>query len=458
MATTSTGQSRLRVVLPGCMAILVSAAMAVSADAARITVNSFNQVDPGQCTVATAIASINAGADQVGCTHAGTYGTSDTIVLSAGTYALTVANNGANAYPIILVAVTINGNGATLSRGLGGVAPFFRFFQVSNGGLTINNMTLTGGNVPAASGGAILCNGGPLTVTGATFDGNSAASGDGGAILFSSIEAASISSTTFTNNSASLGDGGAILDSSTGGMTLTNVTFSGNSAASGDGGAIHDSSNGGLSITNGAFSGNSAAGGDGGAIFDSSNGGLVFNGGSVTNNSVPGGDGGGIHDSSNGGINITGVVFSGNSATSGDGGAIYDESSVGTGPVSNNCFVGNTADSGGGIFRASSPSLNAINNWWGAASGPSGAGPGTGDAVSTNVTFSPFLTSPPGICGGVTPTNTPTSTPTPAGVATNTPTVTPVPAGAVVPTLSPSMLGLLALALAVGALFLIRRP
>ncbi len=35
---------------------------------------------------------------------------------------------------------------------------------------------------------------------------------------------------------------------------------------------------------------------------------------------------------------------------------------------------------------------NAENNWWGAATGPSGAGPGTGDAVlGTGVDFTPFL-------------------------------------------------------------------
>src|SRR5262249_49895896 len=63
--------------------------------------------------------------------------------------------------------------------------------------------------------------------------------------------------------------------------------------------------------------------------------------------------------------------------------------------------------------------------------------------------------------GGAPPTPTPTNTP--AGVATNTPTNTPTitppvnPAAAVVPTLSPSMLGLLALALAAAAIFLFRR-
>ncbi len=61
-------------------------------------------------------------------------------------------------------------------------------------------------------------------------------------------------------------------------------------------------------------------------------------------------------------------------------------------------------------------------------------------------------TNPPG-----TPTDTPTNTPT--FTPTNTPTITPTvnPAAAVVPTLSPSMLGLLALALVAAAIFLLRR-
>jgi predicted outer membrane repeat protein len=389
----------------------VSAATPISVGAATITVNSLNQVDPGQCTIAAAISSTNAGADQAGCTHVGTYGTSDTIVLAAVTYALAIADNGTNAYPIIQVAVTISGNGATISRTVGDVAPFFRFFEVANGGLTIDNVTLTGGNVPLGDGGAIFCHSGALTVSGATFSGNSASGGDGGAIYHSSIEAANISGTTFTNNASPGGDGGAIYDSSTNGMTLANTTFSGNSANGGDGGAVYDSSTGGLSITNATFSGNSATSGDGGAIYDSSSGGLAYNGGTVSNNSSPNGDGGGIYDSSSGGLRITNVVFAGNTATGGDGGAIYDSSSVGTGPVSNNCIEGNTATiSGGGIFRSGAPALNAIDNWWGAATGPAEAGAGTGDAVSSNVTFAPFLTSPPSICSTSPPSSTTTTT------------------------------------------------
>ncbi len=36
--------------------------------------------------------------------------------------------------------------------------------------------------------------------------------------------------------------------------------------------------------------------------------------------------------------------------------------------------------------------VNATYNYWGAASGPSGSGPGTGDSVSTGVSYSPFAT------------------------------------------------------------------
>ena len=39
--------------------------------------------------------------------------------------------------------------------------------------------------------------------------------------------------------------------------------------------------------------------------------------------------------------------------------------------------------------------LNATNNWWGAKDGPSGVGPGSGDAVSANVDYDPWLGAEP---------------------------------------------------------------
>ena len=49
-------------------------------------------------------------------------------------------------------------------------------------------------------------------------------------------------------------------------------------------------------------------------------------------------------------------------------------------------------------FDAASITLDATGNWWGAASGPSGNGTGTGDAVSLDVAFAPFLTTAPAGC------------------------------------------------------------
>jgi len=40
-----------------------------------------------------------------------------------------------------------------------------------------------------------------------------------------------------------------------------------------------------------------------------------------------------------------------------------------------------------GVYKENAPDVDATGNWWGHASGPSEEGPGTGDAVSTNVDY-----------------------------------------------------------------------
>ncbi|MEA1864996.1 MAG: NosD domain-containing protein [Euryarchaeota archaeon] len=47
-----------------------------------------------------------------------------------------------------------------------------------------------------------------------------------------------------------------------------------------------------------------------------------------------------------------------------------------------------------GINKSVNETVNAKNNWWGDVSGPSGAGNGTGDAVSLYVDYDPWLDSP----------------------------------------------------------------
>ncbi|MBC7238205.1 MAG: right-handed parallel beta-helix repeat-containing protein, partial [Chloroflexi bacterium] len=47
-----------------------------------------------------------------------------------------------------------------------------------------------------------------------------------------------------------------------------------------------------------------------------------------------------------------------------------------------------------GVTNKAAATLDATGNWWGAADGPSGEGPGSGDAVSTNVSFANWLAQP----------------------------------------------------------------
>ncbi len=56
--------------------------------------------------------------------------------------------------------------------------------------------------------------------------------------------------------------------------------------------------------------------------------------------------------------------------------------------INANAIAGNTA----GLTAPATNSVDATCNWWGAASGPSGVGSGTGDSVSGAVQFAPWLT------------------------------------------------------------------
>jgi hypothetical protein len=60
-----------------------------------------------------------------------------------------------------------------------------------------------------------------------------------------------------------------------------------------------------------------------------------------------------------------------------------------------------------GVTNKASAPLDATDNWWGAANGPSGAGSGSGDKVSTNVDFDPWLIEPQPIVNICIPPNTP---------------------------------------------------
>ncbi len=64
----------------------------------------------------------------------------------------------------------------------------------------------------------------------------------------------------------------------------------------------------------------------------------------------------------------------------------FDANDVSVAVINNNNIYGN--DYG---VTSTGPQVDATSNWWGDASGPSGQGPGTGDAVSVYVDFCPWL-------------------------------------------------------------------
>jgi hypothetical protein len=97
-------------------------------------------------------------------------------------------------------------------------------------------------------------------------------------------------------------------------------------------------------------------------------------------------------NSSGVGVAITGYVSTSTVEMTGD--TISNNSNVGI-FVTNSTLEAHFNNIAGninfGAVNYGNATLNATKNWWGDASGPSGYGPGDGDAVSNNVSFIPWL-------------------------------------------------------------------
>ena len=203
--------------------------------AATITVTTnipaINGAD-GKCSLIEAIENANAGAQpHVDCL-AGSG--SDTIVLPKTILALSAVDNstyGATGLPVITSQITIEGNGAKITRK--GNAPPFRLIAVgATGDLTLNNVTLTGGD--AADYGGAIHNQGMLTIQNGTISDNTAGGGGGGITNTAgtlTIENSAISgNTVVTGNDSAVGGG---IANYAGTVTITNSTISRNNIAGG---------------------------------------------------------------------------------------------------------------------------------------------------------------------------------------------------------------------------------
>jgi hypothetical protein len=303
------------------------------------------------CTLTQAIISANNGSNSGGCTGATT--SPNTIVIPAKSkITLTSAYPGAynpTGLPAVTSAITITGNGASISRSKKG--PQMRLLVVNGpgGDLTLNNLTLSGGLVPNGLGGAVYNHNGILEINHCVISGNTAYSG-----AVASIGTTTISGTTFTKNVAHYG--GAVYN-----VGETEIqeqsTITGNYAAAKGGGLFNFGGQ--LSVKDSMLSKNSAYAG--GAIANLQ-GNVSVDPSIITGNKAV--IGGGI-------ANAYGYVYVDHSTVSknsaGLGGGIYSiggnnpDDTLATLTVTNSTLItGNKSSTlGGGVFNCGVFNLNA---------------------------------------------------------------------------------------------------
>ncbi|MEQ9031382.1 MAG: tandem-95 repeat protein, partial [Aggregatilineales bacterium] len=241
--------------------------------------------------------------------------------------------------PVITSDITIFGHNSVLAKDPSLLA---RFFTIRGGTLSLYNMTIENGYAAGGVGGAVDVTNGSLIVQTVTFDNNRTdliAGAFGGAIHVqdSSID---IDGATFSNNSAYAGAAIYMDTDNVDIIEIRNTIFDANTATAT--GAVH--------IENGNF--------------------LIFE--SLLRNN-----------------------------TGNNGSAVYinEQPADLQQDVNSTCVINN---SGISIYSTNTDSAvdvaSALNNWWGSADGPSGAGSGNGDAVGDGIYVNAFVNEPYDYC------------------------------------------------------------
>jgi hypothetical protein len=87
---------------------------------------------------------------------------------------------------------------------------------------------------------------------------------------------------------------------------------------------------------------------------------------------------------------VTGNVF----RNAADTAVVLEDTAAIAAASTGNCFAGNAA----AVENSTGSTVSLEDDWWNAADGPSGDGPGSGDAVGVDIDFTPWLDSPPEQC------------------------------------------------------------
>ena len=224
-----------------------------------------------------------------------------------------------------------------------------------------------------------------------------------------------IRDSVFENNASGIAGGGAINNWVGGKLEIVDTIFRDNSANSeGSGGAL---TNRGYMFVDRTGFFNNYADNVGGALAMITGAELDSNiANSTFGNNHSRNEGGAVFNF-NGSLTIDSSIFVGNKVdihpTHGYGGALINKGSANT-TISDSKVFSNLALSGGAFYNSGGATLTvnktciegngdigvenvdgqvvATLNWWGDSSGPSGAGPGSGDSVSGNVNFADFST------------------------------------------------------------------
>jgi len=428
--STSQATSTPKPALPTSTPTMESTATATAIPAGIIHVDTLDQevypfVSNGQCSLAEAMIAANS-RKAVDTCAAGIEG--ETIIeLMPGEYHFTQPDNSpplfdwlislrsvGSALPPVIFPLTIRGNSAILIRDEDSEP--FRFFELMvNSKLTLEDVTLQGGEVGEDWGGAIYAMSALLNLDHVRLINNRAQLG--GAIYFD-LSALNIQNSEFKNN-FSTNSGGALSISSSKANIQTTRFDSNQSDSDGAGLYAYWVT---LTLTDNIFIKNRVTG-DG---YGSVGGGIYANHVNITitdsqfyqNESPMYGGAIAINNPELAGIDpeegdiieqIQSSPMISDMLTSIPGfqatleahpSGVYVDFHEDT-QIHNNCFANNVTINpqdpnwtSGLLGRAAA----ADGNYWGDPSGPSGMGPGNGDSVGKRVIFAPFLTEMPEYC------------------------------------------------------------
>lgn len=337
--------------------------------------------------------------NQAGTQGGGLYvnGSNTQVLLGETTIYSNSATNGGGGLYVRNASIAVLGGQiiSNTSSGLGG-----GMYQ-NDTGTSVFSGTHISHNRANQGGGLTVNDNAGYVLTNTVLSYNQATSGDGGAMfVINNSEARLLNSLVYSNTATD--EGGGLFNDLGSTTHLTNTIISHNQATNRGGGLINNNI---MTIHGGEIISNSVSGGfgyGGGLYLGTDNGtpSLTQTGVLTLAYNQAGFRGGALYVNK-GQVRLNGARILSNQAAD-TGGAIYQASNTNGITVTNSCLVFNSDTA---VHHGGGPALSATGNWWGAADGPSEAGPGHGDSINnaTNIDASGFLTTAPAGCPSYTP-------------------------------------------------------